>query len=104
MFRSPAHLKLIRSLPCCYCGSTENVQAAHIRKHGGGGMGIKPGDDKAVPLDDRCHRIQHARGELTFWGGDDGVYKALEYAMSLVGMTKAQAAEATLKFRRTVIA
>jgi hypothetical protein len=46
-------------------------------------MGIKPSDNRVLPLCFKCHDIQHKQGEYTFWGGFDGVIKAIELALSL---------------------
>lgn len=104
MFRSPTHLELIRSLSCCFCGKAGETEAAHIRKFGDGGMGIKPSDDRTVPLCAFHHRIQHHIGEMKFWGGADEIYRAIDYAKSLVGKTQDEAELTTRDFRKTVIA
>src|SRR5262245_3455377 len=68
--RSPKHREFVASLPCMVCGR-RGCHAAHIRL-GDGGMGLKPGDDRAVPLcapgpdHEGCHAIQH-RNERQFW-------------------------------------
>lgn len=41
-------------------------QAAHVRM-GHGGMGLKPSDDRCLPLCIEHHRRQHAMGEAPFW-------------------------------------
>lgn len=64
--RDTGHLDFIRSLPCARC-ALEPSEAAHIRIGGGGGMGMKPGDDKAIPLCHPHHALQHVRGERTFY-------------------------------------
>lgn len=71
MIRSASHLKFIRSLPCCKCGSDRDAQAAHVRIGGDGGMGLKPSDGRVVPLCHPCHVEQHRVGERTFWGSRD---------------------------------
>lgn len=71
------HLKFLRSLPCCICGTHKAVEAAHVRMgslaHGKPttGMQEKPGDRWAVPLC-RGHHLdfpdaQHKIGEAAFW-------------------------------------
>jgi hypothetical protein len=65
--RCPAHLAWVRSHACSVPGCQEGpIEAAHVRTHGDGGMGMKPGDDRAVSLCVRHHREQHQRGEITF--------------------------------------
>lgn len=67
-WRSQAHLKFIRLFACAMCGSTEKVEAAHVRIGSGAGMGQKPSDWRAVPLcGNKCHREQHSWGEQSFW-------------------------------------
>ena len=73
-WRSQAHLNFVRSFACCACGSTDNIQAAHIRNGSGAGISQKPDDFRAVSLcgpqhdSHGCHRGQHLIGEATFWG------------------------------------
>ena len=71
------HLRFIRSLPCCVCGSRKFVEAAHVRMasaiHGKRetGTGQKPDDCWSAPLCAEHHRTgpeaQHALGEQEFW-------------------------------------
>lgn len=75
--RSEAYLAFIRSEPCMgICGESEHlrngpnftgIEAAHCRILGGGGVGLKPSDFYAIPLCNRCHGMQHQKGERTFW-------------------------------------
>lgn len=71
------HLAYVRSLPCCVCGSTRNVEAAHLkmrlREIGKEmpGMQEKADDQFTTPL---CHyhhqrsiQAQHKVGEQEFW-------------------------------------
>lgn len=73
---SPAHLAFIRQQPCCVCGTTVNVQAAHIRMPKVGdkrptGMGEKSHDRWTVPLCGWDHtdgpKAQHKMSERAFW-------------------------------------
>jgi len=67
--RAVAHLSFVRGVGICLCcGVIGLVQAAHVRAGTDGGTGTKPSDKYTVPLCDECHRIQHNKGELTFWG------------------------------------
>ena len=80
-WRSQAHLAFVRSRVCSVCGSTTNIEAAHVRLGSGAGMGQKPDDFRAVSLcagpqsniDGQlgCHNRQHVTGEDTFWRGRD---------------------------------
>jgi hypothetical protein len=43
------------------------IEAAHVRKGSGAGLGQKPSDYFAVSLCSRHHQQQHTMGEDTFW-------------------------------------
>ena len=68
----PAHLALIRKLPCLL-GGEGPVEAAHVRMsdaaYGKANSGTqqKPDDCWTVPLSAGKHREQHAAGERWFW-------------------------------------
>ena len=65
--RCPAHLAWIRSRPCCIPGCRgQNIEAHHERRGSGGGTGIKPGDEWAIPLCHGHHREGHQIGWQTF--------------------------------------
>lgn len=76
-WRSQAHTKHVRSFACSNCGTTENIQAAHVRMGSGAGVGQKPDDFRCVSLcgphgmHPGCHTMQHQVGEETFWSGRD---------------------------------
>ncbi len=71
-FKSQKHRDFVRSHACCNCGSTTNIQVAHVRLGSGAGMGRKPDDFRTVSLCHACHHgDQHTRGEETFWAGKD---------------------------------
>ena len=62
----------IRKQPCAKCGNPWNVEAAHMRILGHGGMGLKPHDKDLLPLcsdlfNIGCHQLEH-KGAVTFWG------------------------------------
>jgi hypothetical protein len=69
--RSAEHKAWIRRQVCEGCGTkggpANPIQAAHVRIRGLGGMGLKPGDERCVPLCYVCHLGQHNEGETTFW-------------------------------------
>jgi len=84
--RDKKHLALIRMLTCVRgINCMGDVVPAHIRKFSDGGTGIKPSDNLTVPLCVGCYDLMH-KGEVTFWGGVDGVYKAIDFAKSLYGV------------------
>lgn len=76
-WRSPAHASFVRGFCCAMCGSTTNIEAAHVRLGSGAGIGQKPDDWRVVPLcagpnsnklgQLGCHNRQHIRGEQSFW-------------------------------------
>lgn len=82
ILRDRKHLAFIRTLPCVTCGNRPS-QAAHIRKNGDGGVGVKPSDNRAVPLCPSCHYIQHQIGELRFWFPWSGYEAAIVLAKRL---------------------
>ena len=73
MLRSRSHRVWVASFRCIICTKGYPVfegypvsQAAHVRM-GHGGMGLKPSDDRCLPLCIEHHRRQHAMGEGPFW-------------------------------------
>jgi hypothetical protein len=61
------HLAWIRSLSCLVPGCrVRGCDPHHVREGTGGGTGLKPGDDKAVPLCHEHHMELHDRGRRTF--------------------------------------
>lgn len=66
-WRSPAHRKHVRDHACASCGSSVNMQFAHLRLGSGAGMGEKPDDWFGTGLCKECHDRQHIKGEATFW-------------------------------------
>lgn len=58
--RSRAHLAFVRTLPCCVCGRTRGVEAAHAS--GSRGMGQKCSDLDTMPLCRLHHEEQHRIG------------------------------------------
>ena len=59
------YLSWIRKQPCIVCYRTP-CEAHHVRTAANSGMGIKPGDDQAVPLCPLHHRELHQIGVQTF--------------------------------------
>lgn len=72
--RDERHLKWIRTLPCLIGGTTEAVEAAHIRYSDvvfgkrETGKGERPDDRWTVPLSRDQHADQHRHGEKSWWG------------------------------------
>jgi len=74
--RDEAYLELIRQFPCLKCMMEPCGEASHTRISSAafnkrGGMGKKPADRFAVPLDHGCHvrdpDALHRIGEYIFW-------------------------------------
>jgi hypothetical protein len=71
-WRSHAHCNFVRQHSCANCGSTANIEVAHVRLGSGAGIGTKPDDFRTVSLCggvEGCHAKQHRVGERTFWKG-----------------------------------
>ena len=77
------HFAFIRLLPCIKCGTGTNIECSHLRKGTDGGMGLKPSPWFTLPLCFMCHKTSHSKGEVTFWGGIEGIEKAKATAISL---------------------
>ena len=102
MIRSKKHLKFINSLPCCNCSKPSPSEAAHIRAQSDGGTGMKPSDNRTVPLCHECHREQHNVGEYWFW--KERLEDAINLSNALwimTGNTK-KGTERVLRFKHTV--
>lgn len=101
--RDAKHLAFVRKLPCCVCLRMDTVQACHIRKglpnHLKGGMGMKPPDCVVIPMCHEHHSLNHAKGDLTFWGD---MNKPIELANALWLMTgdREKAIHRIIGFRR----
>lgn len=65
--RDPAWLKAVREMPCVLTGKPGPNDPAHIRYGHGGGMGMKPPDNRVLPLSHELHIEQHRVGEVSFW-------------------------------------
>lgn len=66
VIRDRKYLDWIREQRCVISGQTP-CDPAHIRIGGRGGMGMKPSDDRVLPLAPHLHAEQHRIGERTFW-------------------------------------
>lgn len=75
--RDEKHLAYVRAQPCCVCGSTRNVEAAHLKLRlpeigkEMPGMSEKASDEFTTPLCHYHHQsgilAQHKIGEQRFW-------------------------------------
>lgn len=81
--RDKTHLAFIRTLPCVACLAPHKSQAAHIRRGGDGGTGIKPSDNRTISLCAKCHNFQHNSSELRFWNKYGGWERAVVLAKNL---------------------
>ena len=67
------HCAAVRRInKCVGCGSSRDIEAAHIRMSNGPekpnpGMGQKPPDRYVTPLCHQCHMEQHSMGERAWW-------------------------------------
>jgi len=62
----PTRLAMLRTFPCCMCGSSRHVQAHHPTM--GRGMSQKSSDAEAFPLCLQCHNDFHnASGFFRQW-------------------------------------
>jgi len=66
--RCQAHLKWLRGNMCVVTneGCSGATEAHHVRLGGDGGMGVKPGDDRAVGLCALHHAALHTYGQRSF--------------------------------------
>lgn len=65
------YLRAVRDMSCVITGQHANefqsVVPAHIRWGLGGGTGLKPPDNRVLPLVASLHDLQHVQGEVPFW-------------------------------------
>ena len=65
--RNPEYLRFVRRQPCCVCGRSWGVEAAHTGPHG---LGQKAADESCIPLCGIHHRIgrdsYHNLGRVRF--------------------------------------
>jgi len=64
---NPAYRSFVRSQPCCICGNTRGIEAAHTGPHG---LGQKSPDTSCIPLCREHHTLgndsYHALGPWRF--------------------------------------
>lgn len=70
IIRSDGHLAWTRGNDCCLMGRADHVcqgkmVAHHHREDHDGGTGIKPGDDRVIPVCDGGHAEIHNKGSKT---------------------------------------
>ena len=66
MIRNREYLDSLREQPCVITRLTP-CDPAHIRWGLCGGMGLKPDDNRVLPLVHQLHQEQHQIGEVRFW-------------------------------------
>lgn len=67
--RSRDWLDFLKTLPCCVCGRTRNVDPCHtprLSSEGARGMGQKRNDFGAIPMCSIHHKEQHSIGWPSF--------------------------------------
>jgi hypothetical protein len=63
--RSRKYLQFVREHACVFCATQYDIHAHHHgSKRGGGGMGLKPCDLRAVPLCAKHHSEWHTRAAV----------------------------------------
>lgn len=85
IIRCPGHLKFVRGFECCIAGKPGimrapdfggkpphvcegKIEAHHLQSYRAieGGMGLKVGDDKCIPLCGAAHQLIHTIGQSAF--------------------------------------
>lgn len=84
--RDEGFKNFVRSLPCLRCLAPPRSQFAHISKNTDACKGDKASDFHALPLCHSCHTEQHVIGEVSFYGGELGVWKAIDCGIALYKM------------------
>lgn len=63
------HFKWLRGWDCIIAGKHDcegRIEVCHVRQGLGGGMALKPGPERTVPMCSAAHRRQHQVGEKQF--------------------------------------
>lgn len=76
--RDRAYLDSFNGIACIVCGDTRTTVGAHIRWGLAGGMGMKPGDNRVLPLCFYHHDLQGRIGEPKFWREHAPVWLLME--------------------------
>ncbi|MCK5013247.1 MAG: DUF968 domain-containing protein [Candidatus Omnitrophica bacterium] len=87
--KDPAHLMLIRQLPCLVCGTTHGIEVHHLLRGTVRGWGLKAKDSEVLPLcfihhtqSDDCAHDNKCGGE-TEWFKSKGIINPLYIARKL---------------------
>ena len=69
--RDEKYLKTLRGSPCLVCG--RGAEAHHLQHVGERGVGLRSGDNWAVPLCHNCHMSLHKFGNERKWWNIEGI-------------------------------
>lgn len=64
--RDKEYMQHVRNQSCLVCGTSQNIEAHHLRIDNKGGTAIKPPDYMCQPLCNSCHREYHIKGHKWF--------------------------------------
>jgi hypothetical protein len=87
--RSNGHLARVRRCFQCIAASKDGQrcegknEAHHVRLDGNGGTGLKPGDDRVIPLCGYHHRKLHDIGQRTF-----SVYYGVDFEQTIAALNR----------------
>lgn len=88
---SRVHLEFVASLQCAITGAREGLQSHHLLRDAMGrikrGVGMRAGDDFAVPLHHAKHTELHMDGNETRYLEENGIYCPVELALILYAFT-----------------
>lgn len=65
--RDPEWLRYLHTQPCVITHKDSSVDPAHIRWGLGGGVGLKPPDNRVLPILHEIHAMQDIQGEVAMW-------------------------------------
>lgn len=71
--RDKNYLGVVRGKPCLACGVWQSVVAHHLMYAEPSAMGLRSGDNWAVPLCTPCHMDLHRHGDEKLWWAYVGV-------------------------------
>ena len=100
--RDPEYLRFIRGQPCCVCGRTWGIEAAHT---GPRGLGQKASDHSCIPLCWKHHRTgrdsYHTLGRVTFSEAHSldiaAAISMLNLVYSAIGVSRSAGTDGTLR-------
>ena len=64
--KSKKYINWVKSLPCCVCGTDQEITAHHLIGHGTKGTGIKSDDRLTMPMCFEHHHQLHHYGHMRF--------------------------------------